>query len=207
MPDMHLVIKFGSVTDDRIMAYPPVNCTTCSDFRIISDDHPAAAFHFLIPGRTIFFCIVIKRIRSNNSARLNDYIIAHNAMVKNSDIGMNEAIATDLHMMPDEDSRRDIRTFFDPCGFTYRAGGLHKRPEMTDDLLISFKRLRMDKNRLTRRNRCSFIDDDERCGGMKAFIIILWMIHEYHISRFHFVYFIDTRNHSFGVTVQFRSNE
>src|ERR1700761_6151487 len=92
MTDMDEIVQFTTCADDGVMTDAPVDRTIGPYFHIISDHHPAATLHFPVPYVPVFFAIIIKCIGANNSSRLDDDVIANDAMVKDRHIRMDHTI-------------------------------------------------------------------------------------------------------------------
>src|SRR6476659_6056413 len=99
MPDMYRVVKFGAPSNDRIMAYAPVDSTTSADLDKIFNDNSSATWHFLIPDFAVLFCVIIKGIAANYSARLYNDMITNDAIIHDGYVGMNDAMLSNLYMV------------------------------------------------------------------------------------------------------------
>ena len=118
MPNVNEVVKFCPFANNRIMAYTPVDSAIGTNFYKIFYDYPATARHFFIPVCSVFFCVVIKGITAYNSARLYYYIIANNTIIHDRNIGVNDAIFTNYHLVTNKGSRIYKTAFANNCTIT-----------------------------------------------------------------------------------------
>src|SRR5688572_29735509 len=139
MTDMNKIIKLRSLSDNRIMTHAAINGTTCTDFNVIFQDYPTTAFHPLIPQLAVLFRVIIKRTGSDDSACLDNDIIANYTMIKNGHIWINDTVRTDRYMIADVCIWKYNRAFSDYCCIIHRFGSRLKRAKMPHNLLICFK--------------------------------------------------------------------
>src|SRR5277367_5623265 len=116
MSDMDQVVELATRTNDRVMGHPPVDRATCPDLDKVPDYYPAAAFHLPVPDLPVLFPVVIKGVRPYNGTRLNDHLIADDAMVQDGDVGIDDTTFPNGHLMPDKRIGIDKGVFSDDGG-------------------------------------------------------------------------------------------
>src|SRR6185312_3427209 len=99
MSNMYQIIKLCSASDDRCIAYAPVNCTIGAYFNEVVDQNLSTTLHFFIPGLAVLFCIKIKSIAAYNSAGMYFNIVSNNAIIINNYTGMKDAMITNNHII------------------------------------------------------------------------------------------------------------
>src|SRR6185437_10101570 len=151
MTDMDHIVEPRTFPDDRIASDPPVDRTPRSDLHIVFDDHPSAAGHLLIPDGPVFFGVVIEGIRANDGTRLDDHVVADDAVIQDGHIRMDEAVAADGHVVAYEHIRVQVRSPADNRGIADHLRGRLEGPEMANDPQVGFKRLIDDQDRFARR--------------------------------------------------------
>jgi hypothetical protein len=145
MTYMNKVIHFCTRTNHRVTTYTPIDCTPCTNFNRIFNDHSSATIHFLIVHIPICFFVIIKCIAADYGSRLNDHIVANNAMIQNSDIGMNDTMAANAYMIPDVGIRHYYGCTINGCGVAYHLHRRVKGAKMIDQFQISRKGIIYDQ--------------------------------------------------------------
>src|SRR5205809_3766640 len=103
-------------------------------------------------------------------------VVADDAMIVNSNVGMYEAVGTDLYMIADEYTGLQVRAFTYFGGVADHFSGRLEGTEVVHDLHISTKRIGSDQEGFSCGAFYCFIDDDDGSCRVEAGVIIFFKV-------------------------------
>ena len=142
---MNKIIHFCTSTDECIATYTTIDCTPCTNFNKILNNHPSATIHFSIVHIPVCFFVVIKCITANYRSGLYDHIVTDQAMIQYGDIGMNDTIAANAYMITDVGIRHYYSCTINGCSVAYHSHRRVKGAKMIDQFQISRKGIIYDQ--------------------------------------------------------------
>src|SRR5574343_416514 len=145
MTNMDHIIHLGTRPNCVIVRIPTIDGTAGAYLYTIFDQYPSAAFHTLIPLRTILFGIIIKSITTNYGTRLDHYIIRECTIIQDGYLGMDAAIIPATNIFTNERSGCYIGIVNYHCRWIDGLSGGYKRSKMTYNSLIRLKGLLHDQ--------------------------------------------------------------
>ncbi len=104
--DLAVVVELGAALDDGIRSNTTVDAAQGPDFHIIGDDDAAKRLKLF---EAFVAALEIIAVGPNDATRMDDDIVANDAMVVDGHIGMDEAILPDDGMVADEAAWHDER--------------------------------------------------------------------------------------------------
>ena len=104
VPDLAVVVEFGAALDDGVGGDATVDAAQGPDFHIVGDDDATKRLELL---EAFVATLEIIAVGTDDTARMDDDIVANHAMVVDGHVGMDEAVLPDDGVVPDEAARHD----------------------------------------------------------------------------------------------------
>src|SRR5262249_33691177 len=123
VPDLHEIINFGAVADDRILKSAPVHAAIGADFDVAADDHPTDLWHLEVAlgakGKP-------EAVLADPHAGVQDHTVADQSVCKRC-TGADIALPTHDDAIANERSRGNERAAADARLAANHGAGLDAR--------------------------------------------------------------------------------
>ena len=124
MRDLHEIINFRALADDRRAERAAVNRYACADFHVVADDHVSDLRHFAMNAAVLHVTKTVRanhrvgvdahaladfRARINRHVRKQIHVVAELGVVADEIAALQDRPRTDLHALANDAIRTDVR--------------------------------------------------------------------------------------------------
>src|SRR5689334_4377532 len=128
VPDLHEIINFRALADDRIMQRPPIDRGVGADFDMVLDHHAADLRQFQVAAQAHGEA---KAVLADRHAGVDGDMVTEKGMGQRG-VWADEAVSSHMHTVADDGTGGDGGGASDPCLRPDNRPGLDDCPRLDD---------------------------------------------------------------------------